>query len=86
MKKIIRTAAFFLLFCELLTTRAYAYIDVSATTYIIQIIAGVAVAVGAAAGVLISRLKKKAKEKLNIDLDKKEKEEDIEIYDDSGKQ
>lgn len=56
------------------------YIDVSATTYIIQIIAGIAVAAGVAAGVIISKIKKKAKEKLNIDFDKKEKEEDIVIY------
>ncbi len=60
-----------------------AYIDVSATTYIIQIIAGVAVAAGVTAGVVISKLKKKAKEKLNIDFDKKEVEEDVVVFDDA---
>lgn len=68
----------------ILSMTAYAsYIDVSATTYIIQIVAGVAVAAGAVIGVVISRIKKKAKEKFNIDLEKKETEEDVVIYDDS---
>ncbi len=60
------------------------YIDVSATTYIIQIVASIAVAAGVTAGVVISKIKKKAKEKLNIDLDKKEQEEDVVIYDDNN--
>lgn len=68
----------------ILSMTAYAsYIDVSATTYIIQIVAGVTVAAGAVIGVVISRIKKKAKEKFNIDLEKKETEEDVVIYDDS---
>lgn len=61
------------------------YIDVSATTYIVQIIAGVAVAAGVTAGVVISKIKKKAKEKLNIDFDKKEVEEDVVVFDEEDK-
>ena len=57
------------------------YIDVSATTYIIQIIAGIAVTAGVVAGVVITKIKKRAKEKLNIDFDKKEVEEDIVVFD-----
>ena len=71
-----------LLFVGVISPRAYAYIDVSATTYIVQIIAGAVVVLGTIAGVAISSIKKKAKEKLNIDLDKKEQEEDIVVYDD----
>ena len=72
--KIIVFITAFFMFYELLSIRAYAYIDVSATTYVIQIVAGIIVAAGAAAGVIISKVKKKAKEKFNIDLEKKEKE------------
>lgn len=44
-----------------------AYIDLSVTTYLIQAIAGVIIAVGAVAGVYIRKAKKKINEKLNID-------------------
>lgn len=81
--KIIIFLAAFLFFCEMLSVRAYAYIDVSATTYIIQIVAGAVVALGAVIGVVISRIKKKAKDKFGIDLDNKEKEEEIVVYDEN---
>ena len=70
-----------ILFLSVIAPRTYAYIDVSATTYIVQIIAGAVVVLGTIAGVAISTIKKKAKEKLNIDLDKKEQEEDVIVYD-----
>lgn len=69
---------------QMLSVRAHAYIDVSATTYIIQIIAGIVVAAGAVIGVVISKIKKKAREKFNIDLDKKEKEEDVVVFDENN--
>lgn len=69
---------------QMLSLNVYAYIDVSATTYIIQIVAGIVVAAGAVLGVVISKIKKKAKEKFNIDLEKKETEEDIVVYDDDS--
>ena len=57
---------------------AYAYIDPSATTYLIQAIAGVVIAVGSVAVIFWRRAKKKLKEKVGIDLDKnKETEEDV---------
>lgn len=71
-----------IMIAQILSLNVYAYIDVSATTYIIQIVAGIAVAAGAVIGVVISKIKKKAKEKFNIDLEKKETEEDIVVYDD----
>ena len=73
-----------IMIAQILSLNVYAYIDVSATTYIIQIVAGIVVAAGAVIGVVISKIKKKAKEKFNIDLEKKETEEDIVVYDDNS--
>ena len=70
-------------FFEMLTPNAFAYIDVSATAYVVQIIAGIVVVAGTIAGVVISSLKKKLKDKTGIDLDHKEVEDDIEIYDEA---
>ena len=65
----------------ILTQNVYAYVDISATTYIVQIVAGLVVIVGTFIGVGISMFKKKMKEKFNVDLEKKEREEDIVVYD-----
>lgn len=53
----------------ILTQNCYAYIDPAATSYIIQIIAGIIVALGAVFGVMWSRIKRifKKKDKLNAD-------------------
>ena len=57
---------------------AHAYIDPSATTYLIQAIAGVAIAAGSVAVIFWRRTKKKLKDRMGIDLDKdKETEEDV---------
>ena len=58
---------------------ANAYIDPSVMTYVIQIVAGVIVAVGAVAGVYIRKAKKKLNEKLGIDENKNKEVEDDEI-------
>ena len=44
-----------------------AYIDPSVTTYLIQAIAGVVIAIGAVVGIYFRRTKKKVSEKLGID-------------------
>lgn len=44
-----------------------AYIDPSVMTYVIQAVAGVVVAVGAAVGIYFRKAKKKVNEKLGID-------------------
>lgn len=44
-----------------------AYIDPSVMTYMIQVVAGIVVAVGAVAGIYIRKLKKKLSEKLGVD-------------------
>ena len=57
---------------------AHAYIDPSATTYLIQAIAGVAIAVGSVAVIFWRRAKKKLKDKVGIDFDRnKETEENV---------
>lgn len=67
---------------QILSVVAYAsYIDVSATTYLIQIVAGVVIAASTVIGIVFTKMKKKAKEKFNIDLDKKETEEELVVYD-----
>ena len=43
------------------------YIDPSVVTYLIQAVAGVVIAVGAAVGIYFRRAKKKVNEKLGID-------------------
>ena len=61
-----------------LMTTASAYIDPSATTYLIQALAGIVIAVGSVAVIFWRRAKNKLKEKAGIDLDrKKETEEDV---------
>ena len=64
-----------------------AYIDPSVTTYLIQAVAGVVIAVGAVAGIYWRKARKKVQDKLGIDENaKKEIEDDIvEFTDDSKK-
>ena len=54
------------------------YVDPSVMSYTIQIVAGVAITIGAIVGIAFRRMKKKVKKTLNIDENKnKEVEEDI---------
>ena len=46
---------------------AYAYIDPSAMTYMIQAVAGIIIAVGAGIGIYWRKAKKKINEKLGVD-------------------
>ena len=64
----------------MLTLPAFAYIDPSIMTMALQIIAGIAVAVGAVVGIVWRRAKKKVQQTLGIDENaKKEVEDDIEF-------
>lgn len=57
---------------------SFAYIDPSVTTYVVQAIAGVVIAVGAVIGIVWRKAAKKAKKVLNIDDNaKKEVEDDV---------
>ena len=62
----------------LLTGYAQAYLDPSVMTYTIQVVAGIAIAVGAVVGIWWRRAKKKVQDKLGIDANaKKEVEDDV---------
>ena len=78
MKKFFTFLAFFVLSMMLCITYAMAYIDPSAMTYIIQIIAGAVIAVGAALGFYWRRVKRAVRRKKNKDQYDDEDDEDDE--------
>ena len=55
------------------------YIDPSVATYLIQAVAGVVIAVGAAVGIYFRKAKKKVNDKLGIDENKNKEVETDEI-------
>ncbi len=63
----------------------HAYIDPSVMTYLIQAIAGVVIAVGAAVGIYFRRAKKKLNDKLGIDENRGKEVETDEIVVDKEK-
>lgn len=81
--KIAAILYFALVLTLMLPSQACAYIDPSTTTYIIQAVAGIAVAVGAFVTIYWRKAKKKIQNTLHIDDNSnKEVEEDIQILDD----
>ena len=56
-----------------------AYIDPSVTSYIIQAVAGIVIAVGAFVGIYFRKIKKKATEKLGIDENRNKEVETDEV-------
>ena len=77
MKKIITFLFFFVLSLLACMTTALAYIDPSAMTFLIQVIAGVVIAAGAALGFYFRRIKRAIK-------NRGKKNEDEEEYEDDG--
>ena len=78
---IIEKIYFAVCFLFLLAMPAQAYIDPSVATYAVQAIAGVAVAVGAVAGIMIRKFKRMLHTKLGINENaNKEVEPKIEVY------
>ena len=76
--KFYRTCYLFIGFMLMLTTPVHAYLDPSVTSYAIQAVAGIVIAVGAGLGIYWRKMKKKAMDKLGIDGNaKKEIEEDV---------
>ncbi|MBE6753191.1 MAG: hypothetical protein E7559_02365 [Ruminococcaceae bacterium] len=67
MKRLISFMTFFVLSMTVFLTFAYAYIDPSAMTYLIQIIAGVVIACGAAFGFYWRKLKRALRKKKEDD-------------------
>ena len=59
-----------------LSTTSFAYIDPSVMTYVIQAIAGVVIAIGAAVSIYWRKAKKKVNNVLKIDEDRKKSVED----------
>ncbi len=83
MKKVLKYLYFAVCFALILALPCFAYIDPTIMTYGIQIIAAVAVTVGAVVGILWRKAKKKVQDKLGIDENaKKEVEDEIEFDDD----
>lgn len=81
MKKIITYLYFGILTAIVLSANVNAYLDPSTTTYLIQIIAGVFIAVGATAGIVWHKLKRAVKKKnpaeeIKTDPSDDEKDED----------
>lgn len=86
MKKLIRYIFILTCISVMLAQPAYAYLDPSVTTYAIQVIAGVIVAVGAVAGIFWHKAKKKVEDKLGIDENRnKEVEDDVVSTDEEKK-
>ena len=82
MKKILSFAYFFLCTALLFSISASAYIDPSAMTYIIQLIAGVAIAAGAAFGFYFRKIKRafskmKKNEDVQVDWDDDDDDDDF---------
>ena len=77
---------YFTLILSLTPNFALAYIDPSVTSYAIQAIAGIVVAVGAFVAIYWRRAKKKVQDKLGVDLEaRKEHEDDVQVYDEKHK-
>ena len=86
MKKIITYAFFITGIGTMLMQPAYAYLDPSVTSYLVQVIAGVVIAVGAVAGIYWRKAKKKVADKLGIDENRnKEVEDDVVSIDEEDK-
>lgn len=78
MKTLLGHLYFVICFALILTVNASAYLDPSVMTYTIQVVAGIAVAVGAVVGIYWRKAKKKVQNKLGIDENsKKEMEEEV---------
>lgn len=66
-KKFAQVSFVFLVCMMFFGLNGNAYIDPSVMTYMIQVVAGIVVAVGAVAGIYVRKLKKKLSERLGVD-------------------
>lgn len=82
MKKLLAFIAFFVLSMLMCMSTAMAYIDPSAMTYIIQIVAGVVIAAGAALGFYWRRIKRAVSKRKNKEEDEEYEDDDEEDEDD----
>ncbi|MCI8332726.1 MAG: hypothetical protein HFE78_07870 [Clostridiales bacterium] len=79
MKKVLSFLFFFACSMVMCMTYALAYIDPSAMTYIIQIIAGVVIAAGAAAGFYWRRIKRAVRGRKNKEKDYDDEDDEDEV-------
>lgn len=83
-KKLVLASFVFLVSMLFFGQNGNAYIDPSVMTYMIQVVAGIAVAVGAVAGIYMRKIKRELSQKLGIDENRnKEVESDDIFVDDS---
>lgn len=73
-KKILRIAYFLICAIIILTKESYGYLDPSAMTYIIQIIAAVGITVATSIGIFFYKIKKVFKKKKQTDIDEEDEE------------
>ena len=78
MKKIISFILFFVLSMLMCMSTALAYIDPSAMTFIVQVIAGIVITAGAALGFYWRRLKRAVSKRKHKDEDEEYEEDDDE--------
>lgn len=76
MKKILSFLFFFLCAMVMCISYAAAYIDPSAVTYIVQAVAAIVIAAGAALGFYWRRIKRALKKKKDVDEDEEYDDED----------
>jgi len=82
MKKFFKIVIFVFVVGLLFPKPVHAYLDPSVVTYVVQVVAGLVIAVGAVFYVYWRKAKQKITEKLGIgDVTKKEVEDDVVTYD-----
>lgn len=79
LKKLVLVSFVYLVSMLFFGQNGNAYIDPSVMTYMIQVVAGIVVAVGAVAGIYIRKIKKKVSEKLGVDENRNKEVESDEI-------
>ncbi len=88
LKSIIVMGALFYIFLAamlLFGVNGQAYIDPSVMTYVIQAVAGVVIAVGAAVGIYFRKAKRKVQDKLGIEDTKEQESDEIIVKSDETK-
>ncbi len=83
--RVIECAYYVVCFSMLTEMVSCAYIDPSVTTYAIQAVAGVAIAVGAVAGIYWRKARRKINDRLGID-ENRNKEVEDDVVETPGKQ
>lgn len=80
LKKLVMVSLVFVASMLFFGENGNAYIDPSVMTYMIQVVAGIAVAVGAVAGIYIRRIKRELSQKFGIDENKNKEVESDDIF------